>query len=97
MAREHGSTKPVIGMTLTFKAEAAESLAGVPAHVVDIWPRFRSGDYLVTLEYAQPVKVGNELVRHIDAFVSELSQLSESDVPLQVREVGATHSVQARH
>ena len=83
------SMKPVVGMTLTFKATAETSLAGVPATVVDIWPRFRSGDYLVTLEYAQPVKVGNELVRRIDAFMCELDQVAQ---PERVREVNAMHS-----
>ena len=49
--------KPRLGMTLAFKPAASEALADIPAHVIDIWPRFRSGDYLVRLEYAQPVKV----------------------------------------
>ena len=35
---------PVVGMTLTFKDEAADSLAGIPARVIHIWPRFQSGD-----------------------------------------------------
>jgi len=51
---------------------AAEPLADTSGTVVEVWPRFRSGDYLVTLEYAQPVRLGKELIYHIDAFVSEL-------------------------
>jgi len=61
-------------MTLAFKPAASETLADIPARVVEIWPRFRSGDYLVTLEYAQPVKCGRDFIRHIDAFFSELYQ-----------------------
>ena len=83
------SMKPIVGTTLTFKATAEASLAGVPATVVDVWPRFRSGDYLVTLEYAQPVKVGNELVRRIDAFMCELDEVVQHEL---VREVNAMPS-----
>jgi hypothetical protein len=67
-------TKPRLGMTLAFKPAASEALADIPARVVEIWPRFRSGDYLVKIEYAQPVKCGGEFIRHIDAFLSELYQ-----------------------
>ncbi len=62
------------GMTLAFKPEASAELADIPACVVDIWPRFRSGEYLVTLEYAEPVNVGHTLTRQIEAFASELYQ-----------------------
>ena len=64
--------KPKPGMTLAFKRTASEALADIPAKVIEVWPRFRSGDYLVTLEFAQPIKYRNEIIRHIDAFVSEL-------------------------
>ncbi len=64
--------RPTKGMQLTFAANASAELAGIPAEVVDIWPRFRSGDYLVTLEYSEPVRLGKDIVRRIDAFVSEL-------------------------
>ena len=37
-----------------------------------IGPRFRSGDYLVTLEYARPLTYHNEVIQRIDAFRSEL-------------------------
>ncbi len=75
-ARTH-TTKPATGMTLAFKPTASSALADVPARVVYVWPRFRSGDYLVTLEYGQPMRYRNELVTHIDAFVSELYQPNE--------------------
>jgi hypothetical protein len=68
--------RPKLGMTLAFKPSAEATLAGIPAHIVHIWPRFQSGDYLVTLEFAQPVKVRNVFIRQIDAFVSELDQPS---------------------
>ena len=64
--------KPRLGMTLAFPATPAEPLAGIPGRVIYIWPRFRSGDYLVTLEYPAPVKTKEGLIAHIDAFLSEL-------------------------
>lgn len=75
------TTKPVRGMTMAFKQTASQSLAGIPATIVDIWPRFRSGDYLVTLEYATPVKFRKALIRHIDAFISELDTIDAADQP----------------
>ena len=72
--------KPAVGMRLTFVAAACAELAGIPAEVTYVWPRFRSGDYLVTLEYAEPVKLGKALIRHIDAFVSELEPLTQERV-----------------
>ncbi len=68
--------KPMRGMTLAFTPEASAELAHIPACVIYVWPRFRSGAYLVTLEYAQPVKLGNERIRQIDAFISELAPIS---------------------
>ena len=64
--------KPARGMWLSFKSSASTELAGIPARVTDIWPRLRSGDYLVTLEYAKDVRLGNTLVRQMEAFASEL-------------------------
>jgi hypothetical protein len=64
--------KPTVGMMLAFKDHPSQPLAGIPAKVIYVWPRFRTGDYLVTLEYEQPVKFKNELIIHIDAFASEL-------------------------
>ncbi len=82
----YGIIKPRLGMLLTFRETASAPLAGIPARVVDIWPRFRSGDYLVTLEYAQPVPLGKEVITQITAFLSELqlpnscsSQVVEQD------------------
>lgn len=65
-------SRPNVGTTCAFKPAAAPRLADIPGKVSAIWPRFRSGDYLVTLEYARPVKFGKEFITHIDAFVSEL-------------------------
>ncbi len=75
MAAKAYLVKPVIGMTLAFRKTASASLADIPARVTHIWPRFRSGDYLVSLEYAKPVKYKDHFITHIDAFVSELYQL----------------------
>lgn len=64
--------KPVVGMNVAFKASAPESFVGVAAQVTYVWPRFRSGDYLVTLALEQPVRTKEGAVAHIDAFMSEL-------------------------
>jgi hypothetical protein len=61
-------------MTLAFQPRASEPLADIPAQVIEVWPRFRSGDYLVTLEYANPITCKNETVKRIEAFRSELYQ-----------------------
>ena len=66
------STKPALGMLLAFPETPTEPLAGIPGRVIYIWPRFRSGDYLVTLEYPAPVKTKEGLIAHIDVFLSEL-------------------------
>lgn len=76
MFQQNHSLKPVRGMTVAFKATASEALAGIPATVIDVWPRFRSGEYLVTLEYGTPVKFRKALIRHVDAFVSELDPIA---------------------
>ncbi len=73
-AAERQIPKPKLGMTLAFKPASEPQLADVPARIVRVWPRFPSGDYLVTLEYARPVKLRNVYLRQIDAFVSELQQ-----------------------
>jgi hypothetical protein len=76
------STKPRLGMTFAFPATPAEPLAGIPGRVISIWPRFRSGDYLVTLEFPAPVKTQEGLIAHIDAFLSELCPVApEGPVP----------------
>ncbi len=68
---------PEVGMTLAFKSTSSEPLVGIPARVVDVWPRFPSGEYLVTLEYTHPVEVRGEWITCIDAFMSELCQPKE--------------------
>jgi hypothetical protein len=68
--------QPALGMRMAFTAAAEPALADLPATVVAVWPRFRSGDYLVTLEYPSPIKVGKEVVRHLDALMSELYVLA---------------------
>ncbi|HEY0604845.1 MAG TPA: hypothetical protein VGD58_18140 [Herpetosiphonaceae bacterium] len=63
---------PVIGMTLAFAEHASQPLAGIPGKVIQVWSGFQSGDCLVTLEYAKPVKFRNALITRIDAFMSQL-------------------------
>ncbi len=69
--------KPIPGMTLAFTSTTEPGLAGIPAQVRYVWPRCPSGDYLVTLEYVQAVKLGNAYIQQIEAFVSELEPTSE--------------------
>jgi hypothetical protein len=64
--------RPRVGLICAFNPESSAELGQVPGKAIDVWPRLRSGDYLVTLEYAKPVKLGREFVTHIDALVSEL-------------------------
>ena len=68
----HNVGKPKTGMTLAFTTTASRDLAGIPAPVPSVWPRLRSGDYLVTLDYAQPIKYDGEDIMQIDALLSEL-------------------------
>ena len=68
---------PRVGMICTLKPASEEALAGIPGRVVAVWPRFRSGDYLVTLEYARPVKLNHAFITHLDVFKSELECLAE--------------------
>lgn len=89
------NTKPTVGMAVTFKSESSPTLAGIQAHVSYVWPRFRSGDYLVTLEYAEPVKFRNTVIRHIDAFVSELEQPQVASGTQTARNAGGI-TVEAR-
>jgi hypothetical protein len=59
-------------MLLAFTAASSVDLANIPAIVIDIWPRLPSGDYLVELEYGEPVRLGPHLITHIGALLSEL-------------------------
>jgi hypothetical protein len=78
MSAKTYTAKPRRGMIVAFMQNASKELADVPGRIIDIWPRFRSGDYLVTLEYDRPVKFRNQSIQHIDAFMSELYQPRES-------------------
>ena len=82
--------KPFVGMNVAFKSTEAAPFADFPAAVVHIWPRFRSGDYLVTLELAVPVKTHEGVVAHIDAFMSELVDLER---PRGARAYSRGHAV----
>jgi hypothetical protein len=75
MASKLNLKKPFVGMTVAFKSTEAEPFAAITSQVVHVWPRFRSGDYLVTLELAVPVKTHEGVIAHIDAFMSELVDL----------------------
>ena len=75
MASKLNLKKPFVGMKVAFKSTEDAPFAAVPSEVVHVWPRFRSGDYLVTLELAVPVKTNEGVIAHIDVFMSELVDL----------------------
>ncbi len=75
MASKLKSKTPFVGMKVAFKATEPAPFASVPSEVVHVWSRFRSGDYLVTLELAAPVRTNEGVIAHIDAFMSELVEL----------------------
>jgi hypothetical protein len=72
LSKKDEATRP--GMILAFRPDASHVLADIPARVVSVGQRFRSGEYLVTIEFARPIKYHNEVIRRIDAFRSELYQ-----------------------
>ena len=74
--------KPAMGMRYTFKVGAVPSYADIPVRVVYVWPRFRSGDYLVTLEYDRPGRWATQ--EQFEAFLSELEP-----VPVRCSATGA--------
>lgn len=76
LLQPHAGKRPARGMAVSFRHAASKSLGGIPARVTDIWPRLASGDYLVTLEYAEPVKFRNVFITHIEAFMSDLEPSS---------------------
>ena len=96
MAAKAYLVKPCIGMTLAFRKTASASLADIPARITHIWPRFRSGDYLVSLEYAKPVKYKNHFISHIDAFMSELYQLPVQPTSTLPQAASATPRIAAQ-
>ena len=64
MATRINCLKPVMGMIVALRNTASETFGDIPARVINIWPPFKSGDCLLTLEYAQPVKINNQLITH---------------------------------
>ena len=79
MATRTNCLKPVKGMIVALRNTASETFSDIPARVINIWPPFKSGDCLLTLEYAQPVKINNQLITHIDVFASEVYQPSSRE------------------
>jgi|GEM_PF-5542528 len=72
MAAKAYSTEITVGTTVAFKTTASTWLANLPAKVSQIIARLHNGDYLVSLEYDQPVKFRDEHVVRIDALASDL-------------------------
>ena len=61
-----------VGKMLAFKRTTSATLCDIPAKVVQVWPQFRTGNYLVTLSYEPPVKLDNKDISQVDALISEL-------------------------
>lgn len=76
MAAKSSLTAPAVGTVVTFRSTASQRLAGIPGRVSHIIGRLSNGDYLVTLEYDQPIKLGSERVRRVDALTSQLERLT---------------------
>lgn len=80
MEREFVTDAPVVapevGRVVAFKPTASQRLAHIPGRIKRIVAQLNNGDYLVSLEYNEPVKFGDERVLHIDAFASHLYQPS---------------------
>lgn len=76
MEREFVTDEPVVdpevGIVVAFKPTASQRLAHIPGRIKRVVAQLKNGDYLVSLEYTEPVKFGDERVRLIDAFTSHL-------------------------
>jgi hypothetical protein len=65
-----------VGAVVAFKPAASQSLADIPARVTHVLARLANGEYLVTLEYAQPVLIRSERATRVDAVSSSLYRAS---------------------
>lgn len=77
MATKIYDVKPVVGSTVAFKPTASQALADIPATLTRVVARLADGDYLVSVEYARPVKYGSERLTRIDALESRLYRLGQ--------------------
>lgn len=75
MAAKVYTALPELGMTVAFAPAASKRLAGVPGKVSRVIARLNNGDYLLTLEYDKPVKVGDVLMTRIDALASHVMRV----------------------
>lgn len=64
--------QPRVGTAVTLKNSTGEALAGREGRISYVWPRFRSGDYLVTVKLSRPVCFERRSVSELDLFLSEL-------------------------
>ncbi len=72
MAAKIYTLVPEVGAIVAFKPSASQRLAHIPGRIKRVVARLNNGDYLVSLEYTTPVKLGSGLAQHIDAFASHL-------------------------
>ena len=75
MAAKVYTALPATGSIVTFAPTASKRLSGVPGKVSRVIARLHNGDYLLTLEYDQPVKFGDVLMTRIDALASQIMRV----------------------
>lgn len=81
--RNRGNIKP--GTRVAFR-DRDDPPINRSAEVVEAWPRFPSGDYLVTLRLDKPFRSGKEVVTHLEVFASEIQHIAPSrQIPLDSR------------
>ena len=91
MTRRDGA-RPQLGMMVILHDGAGSPLAGKTAEIVDVWPRFASGETLISLRLVDPVRLGRAVIAEIDAFLSEVDIVGQAhrqperrDLPTQRR------------
>lgn len=85
MAAKVYTALPEPGTIVTFSPTASKRLAGVPGKVRRVIARLNNGDFLLTLEYDQPIKIGDVLMTRIDALASQVMRVeSRGELALQM-------------
>ena len=80
MSQSIAVNPPRVGEYYAFTYAADATLAGLPGRVIAVSPQLSAGYYLLTLEYATPVKYRGAWLTHIDAKSSDVWQVQERQV-----------------
>lgn len=65
----------LLNMTVALRQDVSSELGNIPAHIIRVWSQVQSASCLVTLEYERPTRYRNQLIRHIDALLSDLYEV----------------------